>query len=157
MLRQYGLLSRHSWEQLLQQSPHPSMQPLHPALRSSSVSSLLSRFCPNIAIFNFSLISYFQPILFCICFYYFSLFFKNITSNTLSHSFKQNVFGTSSFHSHKTPDVTRRCSTYKSGLINPLLFSAFAIYIKPAHGSFYCMFKYTENPPPVASPAHFDI
>ena len=34
------LLSRHSWEQLLQQSPHPSMQPLHPALRSSSVLSL---------------------------------------------------------------------------------------------------------------------
>ena len=31
---------RHSWEQLLQQSPHPSMQPLHPALRSSSVLSL---------------------------------------------------------------------------------------------------------------------
>lgn len=40
MLRQYGLLSRHSWEQLLQQSPHPSMQPLRPALRSSSVLSL---------------------------------------------------------------------------------------------------------------------
>ena len=40
MLRQYGLLRRHSWAQLLQQSPHPSMQPLHPALRSSSVLSL---------------------------------------------------------------------------------------------------------------------
>ena len=40
MLRCFCLLSRYSWEQLLQQSPHPSMQPLHPALRSSSVLSL---------------------------------------------------------------------------------------------------------------------
>lgn len=38
--RIFGMLSRHSWEQLLQQSPHPCMQPLHPALRSSSVLSL---------------------------------------------------------------------------------------------------------------------
>ena len=40
ILLQQTALAAHSWEQLLQQSPHPSMQPLHPALRSSSVLSL---------------------------------------------------------------------------------------------------------------------
>lgn len=35
---------RHSWEQLLQQSPHPNMHPLHSAIRSNS------DFSPNIFI-----------------------------------------------------------------------------------------------------------